>query len=123
MTNLEDFEKVSPRVVGEWDREKKSLAVVASNGSHGAVIWYVGFSISMEVEEAGLDTLCDLGLDDAPVGISIWEGTYVWSPGPFEHPNDGDMWPSGSFRDPTDDEWQAIRKGECPWNPDDWRVK
>jgi hypothetical protein len=93
-----------------------SKAVVACNGSgRGAVLWFVGESMRNEIEEAGLSELEDLGFDDAPRGISIWEGTYIWSRGPYEHPEDGDMAPSGSFREPTREEWEAIRANTCPW--------
>jgi hypothetical protein len=75
------------------------------------------------IREAGVSDLDLLGLDDAPNGISIWEGgiksVHVHTPDCNEH----DSWLAGGFRDPTDEEWAAIRKNECPWNDDDWREK
>ncbi|HVY79848.1 MAG TPA: hypothetical protein VG994_02610 [Steroidobacteraceae bacterium] len=59
--------------------------------------------------------LDDMGLDDAPFGISVWEGHYAgggstWHTGDYE-----DCYPVGTFRPPTDDEWTAIREGRNPF--------
>jgi hypothetical protein len=102
----------------EEERRKKarSKAVIAANDKgFGCVVWYVGPGLTNEIEEVGLHELGDLGLDDAPEGISVWEGVFVWQPGPYEHPDDGDLVPSGTFRKPTDEEWIAIREGRNPW--------
>ncbi len=97
-----------------------SKAVVAMGETGpGAVLWYVGDDLFNEIDEAGNKTPEDLGLGDAPEGISIWEGVYVWSPGTYEHPYDGDSYPSGKFRAPTDDEWAAIRSGKSPWESEE----
>jgi hypothetical protein len=96
--------------------DQTSKAVIANGKDHGCVLYYLGRSIAAEIEDAGLSELSDLGLDDAPRGISIWEGVYVFTPGSFEYPAEGDSNPSGSFRPPTDDEWTAIRQGHCPWD-------
>ena len=111
-----------PKGFEGWDAEKDSRAVIACKDGEGVLLWWVGYDFAIE-HDAGLRQLGDLGLDDAPDGISIWEGQYQWSPGGFEHPEDGDRWPSGTFRAPTDDEWIAIRKDECPWEEADWRVE
>lgn len=89
--------------------------MIANRNGHGTVIWYDGPAIAQEIEEVGLHGLDDLGLDDAPDGISIWEGNYFYSPGGFEYPQEGDYDPKGVFRPPTDEEWAAIRKGQSPW--------
>lgn len=80
------------------------------------MLWTVGAYLRFEMEEAGLCRLGELGLDDAPRGISIWEGKYVWQSGGWECPQDGSMHPKGTFRAPTDEEWAAIREGRCPWD-------
>ena len=104
-----------------YDYSKNSMAVVASDGAgNGAVLWYVGGHLSNEIEEAGLHHLGDLGLDGADCGIWVWEGKYLWSPGGYEYPEDGDMDCVGDFRPPTQEEWVFIMKGESPWNDDDW---
>jgi hypothetical protein len=95
----------------------RSKAVIA-NPKHGGgcILWYIGGSLANEIEECGLYQLSDLGLDDAPPGISVWEGTFVWQRGPYEHPNDGDMLPSGKFREPTPEEWFWIIGNRNPWD-------
>lgn len=105
----------------DWERD--SLAVIACDGNgNGAVLWTVGTHVKFEMEECGLVQLDDLGLDNAPVGISIWTGKYLWSPGPWECPNDGSTDAVGTFRPPTDEEWRAIHEARCPWDEEEWRA-
>ena len=78
------------------------------------MLWSVGEQILHEVEECGCHRLEDLGLDDAPHGLSVWEGHYVWVPGGFECPKDGVLEPRGSFRPLTGLEWADVRSGVCP---------
>jgi hypothetical protein len=75
------------------------------------------------VKDAGVSRLDDLGLDDAPEGISIWEGIIKTSHTNTPDANEYESWLAGDFRDPTPEEWEAIRKNECPWDEDDWLVK
>lgn len=96
----------------EWDEASK--AVIASRGGHGAILWFRGSAIEHELDAVGGD-LSDMGLDDAPDGISIWEGTYVTIRGGGEYDGDYDSEPSGKFRTPTDEEWVAIRENRSPW--------
>lgn len=96
----------------------RAKAVVASDGNgNGCVVWYVGESMRNEIEECGFRGLDELGLDDAPAGISVWEGTYVWIRGGYECPEDGEMvvGSNSAFRAPTDEEWTAIREKRNPW--------
>jgi hypothetical protein len=107
---------------GAWKRD--SLAVIACNGrGEGCVLFTAGPHVRLELEEHSMATLSDLGLDDAPGGISVWVGRYVFFN--TSHPLGPDEGyvsePRGSFRAPTDAEWAAIRKGENPWNDADWR--
>ncbi len=106
-----------------WDKD--SLAVVASDGKEGCMLWTAGPHVRMEIEEYNMYSLSDLGLDDAPKGISIWVGKYVWfnDSNPFGPDEGSSSEPRGAFRPPTEDEWTAIREGRCPWNDDDWRVE
>lgn len=103
----------------KWNRlsfDVPSKGVIACDGNgNGCVLWAVGAHLRFELEERGLSGLDALGLDDAPCGISVWEGKYLWQPGSWEYPQDGSTLPNGAFRAPTDDEWQAIRAGRCPW--------
>lgn len=101
--------------------EDNSFAVVACNGSGvGVVLWTGGPHVAFEISQ-GSAKLDDLGLDDAPAGISVWEGKYLWHPGSYEYPQDGATEPNGRFRSPTLEEWEAIKAGECPWDDEDWR--
>lgn len=104
---------------GGYDFNKPSLAVIADGGTphrSGCVLWTVGAHVRMEMEEGGLSALDDLGLEAPDVGIWIWEGKYSWD-------SDGYSEPRGKFRRPTEEEWQAIREGRCPWNDEDWKLK
>ena len=107
----------------EWENYPKhawngpSFAVVANDDlGSGCVLWTGGPHVRFEIEEGGSHTLADLGLDNAPVGISIWEGIYVWWPGGYESPDDGGSKPAGIFRKPTENEWKAIKQGVSPWD-------
>lgn len=98
-----------------------SRAVLANNNGKGVVLWCRGTHIEQEID--ALDcSLESLGLDNAPEGISIWEGRAHWSPGPWEHPEDGDVELVGTFRAPTEKEWEAIRRNECPWGEQSERL-
>jgi hypothetical protein len=107
---------------GNYDFDKPSLVVVASNDETGAVLWGVGGHIRVEMEEAGLTHLDDLGIHPPSAGVWIWEGIYVWSPGSWESPQDGSSEPVGKWRKPTEAEWIAIQEGKCPWDDNDWKL-
>jgi hypothetical protein len=103
--------------------KKNSIALIACDGGgHGVVLWTVGPHLAMEMEEGGLTQLCDLGLDDAPQGISVWEGrvryhrSTSWESGHTESEAETE----GTFRPPTPAEWLVIAQNQCPWSPADW---
>ena len=107
-----------------WERQ--SLAVVVSDGDGtGLVLWTAGPHIRMEMEEGGFKCLDELYLDKAPFGISVWVGRLTWNPGGWENPSDGETvpCPTNHFREPTEEEWVAIREKRCPWNDQDWRIQ
>ena len=110
----EMFQKIELDRSRDKDRSP-SRAVIAQLKGRGAVLWYDGPDISMEIEEHGISDLGDLGLDSAPDGISIWEGYYRWSPGPYEHSEDGEYYPIGEFRSPISTEWARIQRNLPPW--------
>lgn len=106
-------------------KELPSRAVVAMSDdeSSGCVLWWVGSALHYEIKDAGMKTLEDLGLQEAPVGISIWEGQYrsvqCGNPsGGYDYESE----PVGAFRAPTDEEWAAIRSGTEPWDEKEWWV-
>ncbi len=108
---------------GGWDWGKKSRAVIASRNGDGAVLWWVGGHLDFEICESGLSSLDDLGLDNAPDGVHVWEGVYHYteSYGEYGGPGDGcEAEPDGEFRKPTEEEWVAIREARCPWDENDW---
>lgn len=111
VSQFEDFKKDQ-----KYNPDLPSMAVIANNSNSGIILWYIGFDLDIEIKEAGLQSLEYLGLDDASEGISIWEGKYFWSPGPFEYPEDGESYPQGCFREPTEEEWRSIKLGICPWD-------
>lgn len=88
-------------------------AVVGCDGNgNGCVIWHVGSALDTEINDVGQDDLRELGLDDAPQGISIWEGVGIWYP---DEDGDGSMELKGEYRKPTDGEWVSIRNDKHPW--------
>lgn len=100
--------------------EKPSMAVIANRLGHGAVLWTAGPHLRMELEEIGLSELDELGLGDAPFGISIWEGKVVYN---TFHGLDGPQCETetvGTFRRPTPVEWLALVANVCPWSELDW---
>ena len=118
-----DFSPVDDDPPPNLDWSKPSLAVVACDANgHGVVLWTAGPHVYSMINEAGVSDLDLLGLDDAPEGISIWEGTIKTVHHHTPDMNEHDSWLEGMFREPTDEEWDSIRKNECPWNDDDWRA-
>jgi len=95
-------------------QKPESRAVVANGCSQGVALWWWGQHIDCEVDAFG-DGLTDLGLDDAPHGVSVWEGHYVYTTVQYIEHVEHESAPVGNFRAPTDTEWDAIRRGVSPW--------
>lgn len=124
----EDFESKLFAVATEEseqkiDWSKPSKAVIANGCQGGSILFCAGPHVQSFIDEAGSSHLDDLGLDDAPEGISIWEGkiktVHYHTPDCNEH----DSWLDGSYRRPTSEEWAAIQANECPWKSDEWKSK
>ena len=98
-----------------YDFDRDSYAVVASDGTNGIVLSYVGGHMHHEVEAWDSRKIEDLGLTDAPAGISIWEGKYISEISEYEATT-----PKGRFRKPTGEELMEIVAGRCPWQVEDW---
>jgi hypothetical protein len=109
-----------------WAWAVASKAVVACDGKgRGAVLWAAGPHVRFEVEyTSGCGSLDELGLDDAPLGLSVWEGRFV-THGEAAIPGVCDdsyyTEPQGEFRPLSEDEWFWVRRGVCPWEDNDWR--
>jgi hypothetical protein len=122
------FDKLQPKRIFKalpekgpaWKPGMQSRALIGCDGDgNGALLAWIGESLEYEIDGIG-KALADLGLDDAPEGLSIWEGTYV---GRRYDTMDGTEYETevqGTFRDLTDEEWDALKRGDDPWNPDDW---
>ncbi len=78
-----------------------NYALVAAKNGHGVVLKRSGHEISAYLSEIGTEDILDLGLDDAPDGLSIWEGVVVY----FDE-DDSSM--DGIFRPLTQAEWHAL---------------
>jgi hypothetical protein len=105
-----------------FTREKSTpspcKAFVASICGQGLILFHTGDILGDEINAVGNNTQ-DLDLGSPPDGVSVWEGVYEWSFTSFECPTDGEWNPKGSYREPTDEEWEALRRKECPWPCDD----
>jgi len=99
---------------------KDSYAVVVSDSRRMIVLYTGGPAIKMELDESGMAPEDILPIEGAGDGISVWVGKAKWEPGPYDCTEDGETILDGEFRDPTDQEWEYIRKGESPWNEADW---
>jgi len=105
-----------PEGADGYDWTKPSLAIVACDGKgHGTVLFTAGPHVRSFIEEVGTSALGDLGLDDAPHGLSVWEGCIIGG-GRDEHTK-----LSGTFRKLTAQEIVSVTLGQCPWNDAAWR--
>lgn len=101
---------------------KDSRALIASDGNgNGCVISYVGEGIHYMLSETS-QRLDDIGLDDAPQGLRIWEGRARGGEVThgLEGTDYGDVYLVGAFRELTSLEWDAVIKGRVPWHVEDW---
>ena len=90
-----------------------SIALIAARKGHGVILAHDGGGIEADIEAVGLGALDDHGLDNAPDGLSIWEGRMSgWGP---DHNGDYDCELRGTFRPLTDAEWTMFRETGTPW--------
>lgn len=92
--------------------QKQGIGLVVCDGQGvGAVVFSAGV-LKLECKQVG-SALDDLGLDDAPLGVSVWEGTYhVINCGDGEFDAKAD----GTFRPATDEEWRTSAGfSKHPW--------
>lgn len=92
-----------------------SIALIANNGGTGCVLECDGSGIEASLDDVG-KALDDNGLDDAPDGLSIWEGRYVTTQhNSIDYGIDYDAELIGTFRDLTEREWALLRETGTPW--------
>ena len=90
-----------------------SKFVIASDGEHDVLLWHVGKAAHSMVNAYGrsCEELSLSGLVDSE-GVWVVEGTWhTW----HGYEGDYDIEFKGKVREPTQDEWQQIMKGCCPW--------
>lgn len=95
-----------------WN-EHDDIALIANNGGTGCILVSDGAAIEYSQENGC--ALDDNGLDDAPDGLSIWEGRgHSWETNTdMGHEYDFEL--RGTFRDLTDREWALLRETGTPW--------
>src|SRR3990167_6744841 len=93
--------------------EKPSRALIASDGSgNGCILFYCGAHLEEEIRAVG-QQLSDLGLDDCPDGVWVWEGVYagITYPSSPNGPEEYDTEIRGNFREPKSFEWLNLVQG------------
>jgi hypothetical protein len=86
----------------------KVQALVMSNGKGGGGVLEHNGSMYYDLEESGLHELSDLGLDEAPEGLSVFEGRYTGGGYDSYNGDYHDAYLEGDFRELTRQEWDAI---------------
>ena len=118
MTDFKEFtQSDSDEKIPEPNWSIPSKALIACNNGVGCVLYHTGAHIDAVFNETGTHCLADLGLDDAPDGLSVWEGKLH---GRTIQTMDGTEYESelrGTFRDLTTAEWQGLRDGD-PFSED-----
>jgi hypothetical protein len=96
-----------------------SIALIANNGGKGCILTYSGPGIEACVDEGGSALLDDNGLDDAPDGLSIWEGYYCVTESHTDCGHEYDATLEGKFRPLTPTEWKLLAETGKPWKYED----
>ncbi len=111
--DLEDArDEFEPEKRKRKNLSSESIALIANNCGTGCVLTYDGKGISYFIETSGSVALDDLGLDDAPEGLSIWEGRVKCYDSYF---GDHDEELEGNFRELYYCEWQRLAQTGEPW--------
>lgn len=120
------YPDIFAKIKADLDDDKKterpnnnpSAALVANTKNGGVIVCSKpGCDLYYEIHEIGSVNVGDYGLDDAPEGITVWEGNGIWQPGGYETPQDGEMFYEGKFRRLTNEELEKVQKGENLWPP------
>jgi hypothetical protein len=96
---------------------KVQSAALVCNGQYGGMLVQVKPGCCLETDSSEGETfmLGDFGLDDAPNGLSVWEGYDHWQPGGYEYPQDGELYYTGKFRPLTAGEVAVLASGGSLW--------
>jgi len=110
LTEVDDGEKKQPEVPN---------AALIANTKNGGVVLHArpGCTLYYEIHEVGSVQVGDYGFDDAPEGLTVWEGTSAWQPGSYETPQDGMTIYEGTYRRLNNEELAKVQKGENLWPP------
>lgn len=99
---------------GPWaGATSESIALIANHEGQGIVLAFAGESIGHEIDAVGRN-LEELQLDDAPNGLSIWEGQIDWSCGGYLDDN-AEAYVRGTFRQLEVEEWARLAQTGVPW--------
>lgn len=98
------------------------IAVAFGAKGRNAVLAFVGESFALEDDQSGEDefyaSLTDL-FGEGHEGILVWEGwpkaQHCQSDWEGAYDFDGWSFVKGEWRDPTEEEWLALRQGYNPW--------
>jgi len=112
------FKTIDPEEIEKKRPEVPNAALIA-NTRNGGVVLHArpGCTLFYEMHEVGSSRVDDYGFDDAPEGLTVWEGTAAWQPGGYETPQDGMTIYEGTYRRLTDEEIAKVQKGEQLWPP------
>lgn len=92
-----------------YDFKQPSKALIAADGfGEGCVLEYTGGAIDFALCEWS-HRLSDIGLDDAPGGLSVWEGKMT---GSVSYEGEHDAWLEGEFRELTESERRSLLANE-----------
>ena len=96
----------------------RNQAVIAMGVcGRGCVLFFRGPDLKYEIRDNGVTDLGDLGLDDAPSGLLVWEGHYYYEPEYAEGMIEGyTSHPVGTFRSLTEAELDDVNHGIDPWD-------
>lgn len=107
--------------VGEDEKKRPEVPNMAliANTKNGGVVLHArpGCTLYYEMHEVGSSRVDDYGFDDAPEGLTVWEGIAAWQPGGYETPQDGMTIYEGTYRRLTTEEILKVQKGEELWPP------
>jgi hypothetical protein len=103
----------------DYEKDSRAVCVAGDDPSLGMVLWYEGAWLYNEIHEAGVGLMLeDLGLYEAPKGVSIWEGRYKTEELETAYGREYDTEAVGTFRSLTQPEWVAFMNGDNPLEAD-----